>query len=401
MQNESILTKQLARAAGIDVHTKAMNVCVISNESGIVFKTFGTYTGDLYQLRDWLKSMGIKDAVMESTGIYWIPLFTILEAAGIAITLANPLQVKQIPGRKTDTSDSQWLCQLLIYGLVKGSFIPTSTQKDLRDLNRQRFRYVYELSRTKARVVKLLETCNYKIREVLSNINTKSTRAICESLSTGERSAEQLCKCLRGKARSKKELLLPSLDGVMNETQQFEMGMFLKDWAHYELQIAVIENAMQQLVEKHYQSTKDLLQTLPGVAQTSVYSLLAEIGDNVKCFKKADNLTAWAGLAPGNKQSGSKWYSQPIRKGNKYVSTILIQIAWAAVRVKNSYWQAQFIWLKRKLPVKKALVAIARKYLKLIYNTLSTRQEYVDKGAAYFLEQLSFRRNNFNNQAAK
>lgn len=160
MQNESILTKQLTRAAGIDVHTKTMKVCVISKESGIVFKSFGTYTRDLYQLRDWLKAMAIKHVVMESTGIYWIPLFTILEEAGIAITLANPLQVKQIPGRKTDTSDSQWLCQLLIYGLVKGSFIPTSTQRDLRDLNRQRFRYVYELSRIKARVVKLLETCN-------------------------------------------------------------------------------------------------------------------------------------------------------------------------------------------------------------------------------------------------
>lgn len=174
MQKESILTQQLERAAGIDVHTKTMNVCIISKETGSIYKTFGTYTRDLHELRDWLKVNHIRDVVMESTGIYWIPLFSILEEAGMIITLANPLQVKQIPGRKTDTSDSQWLCQLLMYGLVKGSFIPTNVQRDLRDLNRQRFRYVYELTRIKARVVKLLETCNYKIREVLSNINTKS-----------------------------------------------------------------------------------------------------------------------------------------------------------------------------------------------------------------------------------
>jgi transposase len=214
----------------------------------------------------------------------------------------------------------------------------------------------------------------------------------------GERSAVVLCNCLKGRARSKTKLLLPALQGVMNDAQQFQMQMLLQDWAHFEVQVIQLEQAMNKIVSDHYEQSCNLLQTLPGIAQPSAYSLLAEIGDNVKAFKKADNLTSWAGLAPGNKQSGTKWYSQPIRKGNKYVTTILIQVAWAAVRVKNSYWQAQFIWLKKRMPVKKALVAIARKFLKLIYHTLDSQQPYVDKGASYFLEQLNFRRNNLNNK---
>jgi transposase len=232
----------------------------------------------------------------------------------------------------------------------------------------------------------------------LSNIATKSARNICKALGSGERSADKLCQCLCGRAKGKEKLLRPALEGIMNSTQQFQLNMFLMDWTHLESQITELEQAMHNLVAKHYQTSNRLLQTLPGVAQSSAYSILAEVGDNLKNFKTADHLTSWAGLSPGNKQSGSKWYSSPVRKGNKYLTTALIQVAWAAVRVKNSYWQAQFIWLKRKLPVKKALVAIARKFLKLIYYTLTTQQEYVDKGASFFLSRLNYKRNNINNQ---
>lgn len=387
------LIPKLQRTAGIDVHTKKMNVCVMDNDGGYEFKVFGTYTTDLISLRDWLVFQRVKDVVLESTGVYWLPLYTILEQSNFCITLANPLQVKQIPGRKTDTADSQWLSQLLMYGLVRGSFIPGDVQRSLRNLNRYRYHYIHSQGQTKAKIVTLLESCNFKLREVLSNINTVSARNICVMISEGEKDVEQLCKGLRGKARSKKTLMTEALRGVINEEQQFALKLLLMDWDHLEKQVAELEEQMDKLIAIHYKESFELLCSLPGVASSSARAVLAEIGDAASAFKDADHLTAWAGLAPANKQSGSKWHSQPTRKGNKYLMTIMIQIAWAAVRVKNGYWQAHFLWLKKRMPAKKALVAVARKFLKLIYRTLQRKVFYEEKGGNYFFERFIFYKN--------
>lgn len=387
------LPPKLQRTTGIDVHTSNMNVCIMDSEGRTVFKVFNTYTSDLLLLRNWLQASGVKDVVMESTGIYWLPLYSILEQGGMCITLANPLQVKQIPGRKTDTADSQWLCQLLMYGLVRGSFVPDDIQRNLRSLNRHRYHYIHNLSQVKSKIVTLLESCNYKLKEVLSNINTKSARNICQLISEGENNVEQLCKGLCGRARKKSPEMKEALRGVINEEQRFAMKLFLADWFHLEQQIELLEKEMDLLIERHYKHSFELLHSLPGVAVSSARAVLAEIGEKLSSFKTADRLTAWAGLAPANKQSGNKRYNQPTRKGNKYLATIMIQVAWAAVRVKNGYWQAHFIWLKKRMPVKKALVAIARKLLKLIYHTLQTKIMYQEKGGNYFLERIASNRN--------
>jgi transposase len=384
------LNPKLQRTAGIDVHTSKMNVCVMDSDGKCEFKVFGTYTSDLFLLRDWLLSCQVRDVVLESTGIYWLPLYTILEQSKFCITLANPLQVKQIPGRKTDTADSQWLSQLLMYGLVRGSFVPGDVQRSLRNLNRYRYHYIQDQGQTKAKIVTLLESCNFKLREVLSNINTVSARNICSMISHGEKDVEQLCKGLRGKARKKTTEMKEALQGVISKEQQFALTLLLMDWAHLEKQVESLENEMERLIAIHYKESFELLCSLPGIASSSARAVLAEIGDAITAFKDADHLTAWAGLAPANKQSGTKWYSQPTRKGNKYLMTIMIQIAWAAVRVKNGYWQAHFLWLKKRMPSKKALVAIARKFLKLIYRTLQRRVFYEEKGGNYFLERFTF-----------
>ncbi len=312
--------------------------------------------------------------VIESTGIYWIPLYELLQQQGIRVIIANPLRVKQIPGKKTDTSDSEWLRKLLMNGLVSKSFNPDTQLRQLRQLNRQRYQYTQQLSQVKSRILKVLEMANLKLRSVLSNINTKSARMIVEAFADGVTDITVLqsyCLCA-GQPLKHPYLPKPSLDGTLKEDDKLLLlKLHLSDWDYLDTQVATIEGRMRVSIEQQHPPTLVLLQKVPGIGQQGARTIIAEVGSKLKAFPSADHFASWVGLAPGNRQSANKWYAQHTTKGNKYLRTILTQIAWAAVRTKNRYWRQQFECLRKRLPAKKAIVAIARKMAKLIYRVIT------------------------------
>lgn len=389
MSHPFSLDVKLQKACGIDLHKDQIKACYMSVDQSPQIKDFGTTTLELKKLCQDLISHGISDVVIESTGIYWIPLYDLLTAQGIRVVIANPLRVKQIPGKKTDTSDSEWLCKLLLNGLVHRSFIPDTTLRQLRQLNRQRYFYTGHLSQVKNRILKVLETANLKLRSVLSNINTKSARKIVQALADGETDIKVLQSyCLR-KAAKKAALLPEALDGTLTGNDRALLQLHLADWQYYDQQVLRLDKSMQDIIQQHYADTISRLILIPGIGLQSACTIVAEVGHTLESFPTADQFTSWAGLAPGNRQSANTWYAQHITKGNKYFRSTLLQVAWAAARTKNGYWQAHFQYLRKRLPAKKAIVAIARKMAKLIYRVIKDHYQYEEKGAAYFTERLN------------
>lgn len=378
---------KLQKACGIDMHKDSIKACYLFSDKARVLKDYGTQTPQLRLLCQELQTLGIQHVVIESTGIYWIPLYDMLHQQGVHVVIANPLRVKQIPGKKTDTSDSEWLCKLLMNGLVSGSFIPDTGLRQLRQLNRQRYHYTGQLSQLKNRILKVLEMANLKLRSVLSNINTKSARMIVQALANGITDISVLqTYCLR-KAARKAPLLVDALDGTLKEEDRLLLRLYLSDWDYFDAQIATIEERMQVLIQQQHATALTLLQEVPGIGKQGAQTIIAETGSNFEAFPSADHFTSWVGLAPGNKQSAHKWYAQHTTKGNKYLRATLIQIAWGAVRTKNGYWQAQFEYLRKRLPAKKAIVAIARKIAKLIFRVITQQYQYIEKGASHFINQ--------------
>jgi transposase len=378
---------KLQKACGIDMHKDRIKVCYMFSGGKTVLKDYGTQTVQLHRLCSELDALCIQDVVIESTGIYWVPLYDLLQQKGIRVTIANPLRVKQIPGKKTDTSDSEWLCKLLMNGLVSPSFIPDTGLRQLRQLNRQRFHYTGQLSQVKNRILKVLETANLKLRSVLSNVNTKSARLIIKALSENITDIAVLQSyCLR-RAAKKAKLLPEALDGTLTGNDRKLLQLHLADWDYLDRQVTILEQTMEQLIEQRYSRMVTLLEKVPGIGKQGSRTVVSEIGDELGSFPTDDHFTSWIGLAPGNRQSANKWYAQHTTKGNKYLRATLIQIAWAAVRTKDSYWQAQFQYLKKRMPAKKAIVAIARKMAKLVYRVITQHYQYEEKGAVYFLNQ--------------
>ena len=380
-------TVKLEKAVGIDIHKEK----IVCGFMGVGIETevreYQTFTHNLEQIVTDIVGFGIGNAVMESTGIYWIPLHSLLERSGVKVILANPLRVKQIPGKKTDTNDSLWLCKLLINGLVSGSFIPQETVRQLRDLHRQRYQYQGELTRIKSRVLKVLESCNIKLRSLLSNINTKSARNIVTALANGETDMGVLKDMLLGRARKHLPLLEAALTGTITDHTRFMLRLLLDDWQKGELQIKAIEAESNRIIDQHHKESRTLLQQIPGIGPQCATVILSEIGNDISAFPSADHLASWAGLSPGNKQSAGTRFKQPLTKGNKYLRASMVQVAWAAVRSKGTYWHAQFQYISKRLGKKKAIIAIARKMLKLVYRTLKDNMPYEEKGSSWYDEQ--------------
>ena len=387
MPNPFSFDMKLQKGCGIDLHKDSIKCCLMGVGTEVLIKDYGTISSQLRLLCRELQSHGIKDVIIESTGVYWMPLHKLLSREGIRVVIVNPLRVKQIPGKKTDTTDAEWLCKLLINDLVSPSFIPDIGLRQLRQLSRQRHLYVQQLTQVKSRILKVLETGNFKLRSVLSNINTKSARKIVEALADNRTDMSYLQSLCFGRAAKKAALLPEALDGVLTDKERQLLKLHLGDWNYLENRIGFLEGQMLEMIVDNYSITFDLIQKVPGIGKQSSCMLIAELGDNLESFPSADHFTSWVGLAPGNRQSANKWFAQHTTKGNKYIRSVLIQIAWAAVRIKNGYWQAQFQHLRKRLPAKKAIVAISRKVAKLIYRVITQHYQYEEKGAEYFINQ--------------
>jgi transposase len=376
------------KSAGLDVHKKTVVGCVMqthpSGEVSSNIRTFATTTAGLLALADWLSTQQVEQVAMESTGVYWRPVFNILEGS-FKVILVNAQHMKAVPGRKTDAKDSEWLAELLSYGLLEASFIPPKPIRDLRDLVRYRKTLVYERADEVNRLQKVLETANIKLSSVASDVLGKSGRAMIDGLIGGESSPEELANLARGRLKKK----IPELrDALLGRVDSHHRILLTHILAHIEF----LEGALEQLFEQiqpylaPYEEAIELLTSIPAVGEESAASILGEIGADMSCFPSAAHLASWAGLCPGNRQSGGKRLSGKMRKGNARLKATLTEVVWVLSHMKDNYLSAQYHRLARRLGKKKAVMAVSHSIIVIIYHLLHDKVPYSDLGATYFEE---------------
>jgi len=398
--------------AGMDVHKKTVVVCCMTPDpqggKQIDTRTFGTMTQDLLMLSDWLTSKGITHVAMESTGELWKPVYNILEGT-VTILLVNAHHVKNVPGRKTDIQDAEWIADLLRHGLLRGSFVPPLPQRDLRDLTRQRSLLVRERAAIVNRLHKVLEWANIKLTSVATDVTGVSGRAMLEAIVQGQTDAVLLADLAKGRLRNKHDELVRALGGRIREHHRFLIAQHLIHLDFLDEQIGVFDQAIaERLAEQTEQqdtspapttqSDSDepspvqqpgplcweqavtLLDTIPGVGLKTAEKIVAEIGTDMSRFPTKEHLASWAKLCPGNNESAGKRHSGRTGKGNVWLRSALTEAAHAAVKVKDSYLAAVYHRLVGRRGAKKAIIAVAHRILIAAYYILQRQEPYQDCG---------------------
>ena len=374
------------RCAGLDVHKKEIYACAwVLDEKGKRHQEicrFGAVTADLLRLADWLKRHGITHVAMEATGVYWRPVWAVLEGQ-FELLLVNPHHVKALPGRKTDAKDCEWLADLLQHGLLRGSFVPPTEIQDLRDLTRYRAELTQAQSRTASRIQKVLEQANIKLSSVASDTLGVSGRLMIEAIIDGEDNPQRLAELAKRKLRQRIPDLQVALAGRVRDHHRFLLKEHLSEWKTLSERIIRIEQEIQRRMAP-FERAVTLWMTIPGVDRVTAWCLVAEIGVNMDQFPSAQHLASWAGICPGHNESGGKRISGKTRDGNHWLKRSVCQAAWAASRKKASYLSAQFKRLAPRRGIKRALIAVAHSILIIAYKMLKTGKSYEDLGGDYF-----------------
>ena len=377
--------------AGLDVHKDSVVACVRHQlRNGRVRKevrTFGTMTRDLLELADWLDKERVTHAAMESTGVYWKPVFNILDGL-FELLLVNAQHIKQVPGRKTDVKDCEWIAELLQHGLLRKSFVPPAPIRELRELTRQRAQLVAEKARVANRIQKVLEDANLKLGSVASDVLGKSGRAMLEAVVAGETDPEKLAALALGRLRSKKEQLCLALQGRVTDHHRFLLRLFLDQVAALEGLVGRLEARIEEVVPP-FEGAVQRLVTIPGISRSVAEAVVAEVGTDMEAFPSAGHLASWAGLCPGNDQSAGKRRSGRTTKGSRWLRSLLVQAAWAASHTKATYLRAQYYRLVRRRGKKRALLAVAHSLLTIIYHVLKKGTTYQELGTDHFDRQHS------------
>ena len=371
---------------GIDVHAKMLVACLILADGKKKSRTFSTMTADLLQLRDWLVAAGCTHVAIESTGVYWKPVFNILEDA-LTVILINPEHARALRGRKTDVKDAEWLADLLRHGLLRPSFIPPPVIRELRELTRYRESVVREQAAVANRIQKLLESGNLKVAQVASDALGSSGRAIVRALAKGETDPLKLTALARGKLKEKSVSLVRALDGRLTVNQRFVLGELLDRWEQLEAADARVTGEIDKYIKANPKlaRAREILDSIPGIGLRVAEVIIAEMGIEMSSvFADAAHLASWAALCPGNKATGGKRLSGRTRKGNTYLRAALVQAAWGASMKKNCYLSSQFFRLCKRLGRKKALVAVAHSLLVICFHVLQNDQTYTELGGDYF-----------------
>jgi len=374
------------RCCGLDVHNKTVVACVlITSPDGQVQKqgrTFATTTASLLALADWLASLDISHVALESTGIYWRPVFNLLEE-GRTIILVHAQHMRAVPGHKTDIKDSEWLADLLRHGLLKASFIPSKPTRDLRDLVRYRKTLVQERAQEVNRLQKVLETANVKVSSVVSDVLGKSGRRMLAAIIEGVSDAEALADLARGTLRHKLPQLQEALHGQIESQHRVLLGQI---FAHISFLEHSLEHLQQEIEQRlcPFEEAMQVLLSIPGIQAITAAAILAEIGVEMSRFPSAKHLASWAGVCPGNKQSGGKRLSGKTTKGNVRLRAVVVEAVWNISRMKDNYLSAQYHRLARRLGKLQAAIAVAHSLLIVIYHVLRDKKPYHDLGTDYF-----------------
>lgn len=378
---------------GIDVHQKTIVCCVLdgpleTNKPAKFQQVFGTTTAELRDAVDWLVELKVTDVFMESTGQYWVPVFNIFAESDLQLNLANPAHIKNVPGRKTDVKDAEWIAQLGRVGLIQSSYLPCPDALELRLLTRRRLSYTQKRTQTKNELHNILQRSNIKLTSYLSDVFGTTGQALLELFINGEAlTLEAVDSCRHGKVKATSDQLLKALDGKMSRTDRRLLEDSLDEYRFYSKKLDHIEADIQEFVRAHFQEENDLLMEIPGVKQHSAAIILAEIAPTIEAFKTVGHLASWAGMSPGSYESAGVKKSSRTTRGNKYLKTALIMSGGLAGRSKDPAFSAMYIRLSGRGSKMKAGVACGHKLLRIIYKVLSCHVHYDKEKALGLLQQ--------------
>ena len=373
---------------GLDVHKKSISANLLrrgveGQEDVDEVRSCGTMTQDLLALSQWLKQAGCTHVAMESTGVYWKPIYNILDEEGFEVILVNAKHIKNVPGRKTDVQDCQWIAQLLQHGLLKASFIPPEPIRQLRDLTRQRKKLVDQKASCVQRIQKVLEDANIKLSSVASDVVGISGREMLRQMIGGETDAQKLAALARGRLRNKMQELVLALEGRVTDHHRFLLSRHMRQIEFLEGMVEEYEQRIDEQVRPFFELIP-LLDTIPGINKTAAAAVIAEIGADMSQFPDEHHLSSWAGMCPGNNESAGKHRSGKTRHGSKWLRSTLVEIAWAASRTKGSYFRAQYRRLAPRRGKKRALVAVGHSILTVVYHVIKNKVPYNELGEDFF-----------------
>lgn len=372
------------RCCGLDVHKKTVTACVITPE-GKETRTFSTMTKELLNLADWLAEHQVTHVAMESTGVFWKPVYNLLEEDFTAMVV-NAHHIKTVPGRKTDVKDAQWIADLLRHGLVRGSFIPERSQRELRELVRYRRSLIQQRAQVVNRIQKVLEGANIKLSTVVSDVVGASGRAMLEAMVRGVEDTKELAAMARGSLQAKRPALEDALQGLMGTHQRMMLQSQLRHFDFLNEEIARLDEEVAERMRPFEEDTQHIAE-IPGVGRRTVEQVLAEIGVDMSRFPSAGHLASWARICPGNNESAGKRNSGRAGHANPWLRSTLVQAAWAASRNRDTYLSAQYHRIAARRGKKRAIVAVAHSILVIIYHLLRDHSSYQDLGGNYFDER--------------
>ena len=372
------------RCAGLDVHKKTVVACVMVPGSKEV-RSFGTMTEDLLRLADWLQQEQVSHVAMESTGVYWKPIYNVLESTGLELLVVNAQHIKAVPGRKTDVKDAEWIADLLKHGLVRASFIPSRPQRELRELVRYRTNLVEQRGHVVQRVQKLLEGANIKLSDVASDVVGVSGLAMLRALASGEQDPERLAEMGKSQLRNKRAELRRALRGSFGEHQRFLLRNQLELLQFLDAQVAELNQEVERRL-RPFDALLERLRAIPGIGPRNSEQILVEVGTDMSRFPSDSHFASWARLCPGNDESAGKRISGRTGHGSRWLRATMVEAAWSAARVGNSYFAAQYHRLVPRRGKRRAAVAVAHSMLIVIYHLIKDGTVYQDLGGQHFDE---------------
>ena len=368
---------------GLDVHKKSITACILT-PTGKEIRTFGTMTDDLLELVDWIRSFHCTHVAMESTGVYWKPIYNLLELeSNLMVLVVNAKHMKQVPGRKTDVKDAEWIAELLKHGLLSPSYIPNREQRELRELVRYRRSLIEERAREANRIQKVLEGANIKLGSVATNVLGTSGRLMMKEIIKGEDDPVKLACLAKQQLKKKHDELARSLKGLIGHHQKMMIETQLRHIEYLEEEIRLLDEEIKQRMVS-FEKEIERIDTIPGIGRRTAEQIIAEIGTDMSRFPSANHLASWAGMVPGQNESAGKRRSTHTRKGNRYLRSALVESAASCVRVKDGYLTAKYKRLAFRRGTKRARMAIAHQLLVIIYYLLTRKEDYKELGSQYF-----------------